>query len=68
MFEFFLKVLYKQKFNVFDIGYRIYYTREEGVYKKKCIFKLFSRVLGTPENIGNPCYREMNSIFNVKTL
>lgn len=37
MLDFFFKVLYKQKFNVFDIGYRIYYTREEVVYIKKSI-------------------------------
>lgn len=48
-------MLDKQKFNVFDIGYRIYYTREEGVYKKSI---LFSPVLGTPENVGNPVLSE----------
>lgn len=55
MLDFFFKVLYKQKFNVFDIGYRIYYTREEVVYKKKKYY-LFSPVLGTPENIGNSVF------------
>ena len=56
-----------QKFNVFDLDIE-FITLVRKVFIKKSIFKLFSRVLGTPENIGNPCYREMNSIFNVKTL